>query len=46
MVGSATPRLVLLGTIGKQAKRAMKSKAISSIPLWPLLPVPSSRFLS
>ena len=36
MVGGATPGLVVLGSIRKQAEQAMGSKLVSSSPLWPL----------
>ena len=36
MVGGATPGLVVLGSIRKQAEQAMGSKPGSSTPPWPL----------
>ena len=43
-VGGDTPRLVVLGSIRKQAEQAMGSKPVSSSPPWPqrqLLPAGS-----
>jgi hypothetical protein len=36
MVGGALLRLVVLGSLRKQADQAMGSKLVSSIPPWPL----------
>ena len=36
MVGGATPGLMVLAAIRKQAKQAMKSKPVSNILLWPM----------
>jgi hypothetical protein len=36
IVGGAIPRLVVLGSIRKYAEQAMRSKPVSSTPLWPL----------
>jgi hypothetical protein len=35
-VGGATPGLVVLGSIRKQAKQARGSKPVRNIPPWPL----------
>jgi hypothetical protein len=35
-VGGAIPRLVVLGSIRKQAEQARGSKPVSNIPSWPL----------
>jgi hypothetical protein len=35
MVGSATPRLVISGSIRNQAVPVMRSKPISNTPSWP-----------
>jgi hypothetical protein len=35
-VGGAIPGLVVLGSIGKKAEEARRSKAVSNIPPWPL----------
>ena len=43
-VSSATPGLVVLSVIRKQAKQAIRSKPVSSTPSWPLHG-PTSRFL-
>ena len=36
IVGGATPGLVVLGSIRKEAEQAVKSKPVSNIPPWPL----------
>jgi hypothetical protein len=36
-VGDATPRLVVLGSIRKQAEQFMESKPVNSTCPWPLL---------
>ncbi|KAM7336862.1 hypothetical protein ACRRTK_002981 [Alexandromys fortis] len=36
-VGSATPGLVVLGSIRKHSEQAMGSKPVSSVPPWSLL---------
>jgi hypothetical protein len=36
IVGDATPGLVVLGSIRKQAEQARGSTPVSSAPLWPL----------
>ena len=36
MVGISSSGLVVLGSIRKQAKKAMRSKPVSSTPPWPL----------
>jgi hypothetical protein len=36
IVGGAIPRLVVLGSIRKQAEQARGSKPVSNIPPWPL----------
>jgi hypothetical protein len=35
-VGGAIPRVVVLGSIRKQAEQARGSKPVSKTPLWPL----------
>jgi hypothetical protein len=36
MVGGAIPRLVVLGSIRKQAEQGRGGKPVSDIPPWPL----------
>jgi hypothetical protein len=36
IVGGASPKLVVLGSVRKQAEQARGSKPVSSIPPWPL----------
>jgi hypothetical protein len=36
MVGDVIPGLVVLGSIGKPADQARRSKLVSSTPPWPL----------
>jgi hypothetical protein len=36
LMGGAIPGLVVLGSVRKQAEKAMKSKPLSSTPPWPL----------
>ena len=36
LIGGAIPRLVVLGSIRKEAEQARGSQTDSSIPLWPL----------
>ena len=36
-MGSTIARLVVLGSVGNKAEQTMKSKPVSSIPLWPLI---------
>jgi hypothetical protein len=35
-MGCATPRLVVLDSVRKQAEQAVESKPVSSTPPWPL----------
>jgi hypothetical protein len=35
-VGDAIPRMVVLGSIRKQAEQGRRSKPVSNIPPWPL----------
>ena len=46
LVGGTISGQVVLGSMRKQSKQVMRSKPVGSAPLWPLHPVPASRFLS